>query len=301
MTETEFQEMVKLQLAGAGLKDGIDYESSQFLVEPEGFFAEIVLRDALLQPEADQVLKRVADVLRSKNLELSSIVRSLWHVKTVCYVGPARSAGGGLRTALTFGIELESGRRTQAVLVHVTIAALNVLRQKLGKESFVMHFGWAPEKGDVDEENISAAIQSYLSVLLEKGGMSYWDPLVEGELEMDESAMSYVLGHSPAFQELHAAITDAFSDPVVKSFLKSLSVSGGTLSNFEAVLAELSNMLGGAFDPRQRFSISAKELFNSLNIGERELIKQYVALCVQKAKQQHPELADMYPRMFVNV
>lgn len=301
MTEAEFQKIVQQRLTDAGLGAVIDYESSQFLTVPEGLFAEVVLTDASHQTEASLVLTEIADTLRTQGVELSTIVRSLWQVSDIRYVGPARSPEGGLRTALTFSVELESGHRNHLVPVHVTIAALTVLRQKLGKEKFVMHFGWSPEKGDVDERNISAAIKSYLEVLLERGGMSYWDPLVNRELELNEAAMSYVLGHSPAFQELHAAITDAFSEPVVKSFLRSLSLSGGTLANFEAVLTELSNMLGGAFDPRQRFSISAGELFSSLNAGERELIKQYVALCVQKAKEEHPELAEMYPRMFVNV
>ena len=301
MTETEFQELVKRQLNIAGLETVVDYESSQFLSVPEGLFAEVVLTDASCQSDASEVLKRVTETLRSTGIELSSVVRSLWHVNDIRYVAPARGPEGGLRAALTFSAELESGKRTQTVFVHVTITALTLLRQKLGKEDFAMHFGWAPAKGDVDEENISAAIKSYLQVLLEKGGMSYWDPVVNRELELDESAMSYVLGHSPAFQELHAAITDAFSGPVVKSFLRSLSASGGALSNFETVLPEFSNMLGGAFHIGQRFSINASELFDSLNVGERELIKQYVALCVQKAKQQHPELADMYPRVFTSV
>ena len=294
MTETELQKTVKQRLTEAGLGTLIDYESSQFLTVPEGLFAEVVLTDASHQAEASLVLAEMAEALRAQGVELTSIVRSLWQVGDIRYVGSAQSP-------LTFRAELKSGNRTQVVFVHVTIPALTVLRQELGKEDFLMHIDWLPEKGDVDKRNLSAVIKSYLEIQLESGGMSYWDPLVNRELELNEAAMSYVLRHSPAFQELRAAITDAFSDPVVKSFLKSLSVSGGTLSNFEAVLTELSNMLGGAFDPRQPFSISARELFNSLNAVERELIKQYVALCVQKAKQKHPELADMYPRMFVNV
>ncbi|HEY5175336.1 MAG TPA: hypothetical protein VII95_07190 [Terriglobales bacterium] len=284
MTETELQKTVKQQLTEAGLGTVIDYESSQFFTVPEGVFAEVVLTDASHQAEASLVLAEMAEALRAQGVELTSIVRSLWQVGDIRYVEPAWSPEGGISTALRFSAELKSGNRTQFVFVHVTIVALTELRQKLGKEDFLMHIGWLPEKGDVDEGNISAAIKSYLEIQLESGGMSYWDPLVNRELELDEAAMSYVLGHSPAFQELRAAITDAFSDPVVKSFLKSLSVSGGTLSNFEAVLTELSNMLGGAFDPRQRFSISATELFNGLNAVERELIKQYVALCVQKAR-----------------
>jgi hypothetical protein len=300
MSEIELRELFEQHLNEAGIGSVVDYETSQFLTVPEGLFAELVLTDASRQSDAASVLTKVCEALRSKGLALNGIVRSLWQIRRIWYVGPARTAEGGLRTALTFGAQLESGKRTHEVVVHVTIAALTVLRQKLGKDQFVMYIGWAPQRGDVDEENISAAIKIYLEILLEKGGMSYWDPLTNRELELNESVMSSVLGHSPAFQELHAAVTDAFSETVVRSFLRSLSVSGGTLSRFETVLPELSNMLGGAFRVGQRFSISANELFNSLSAGERELIKQYVSLCAEKTRSEHPELVGVYPKMFAN-
>jgi hypothetical protein len=300
MNETELRELLEKELKGSGLDASIDYETSQFLSVPEGFFAELVLTDASRQRDAERILVKEADNLRSKGITLTGIVRSLWQVRRIEYMGPARTPQGGLRTALTFGAQLESGQRTHDVFVHVTISALTVLRQKLGKEKFVMYIGWSPDKGDVDEQNISAAIRIYLEVLLQTGGMSYWDPLTHSELELNESAMSYVLGQSPAFQELHAAITDAFSESVVGSFLRSLNVSGGNLSRFETVLPEFSNMLGGAFRVGQRFSISANELFNSLNGGERELIRQYVSLCTERVKLTHPELVTAYPKMFAN-
>ena len=204
------------------------------------------------------------------------------------------------RTAycLTFGVRLVSGKRAHEILAHVTIAALSVLRQKLGNDKFLMHIGWSPEEGDVDEQNISAAIRAYLEIVLDRGGLSYWDPLTNRDLELNESAMAFALGYSPAFQELHAAITDAFSETVVRSFLNSLTVSGGTLSRFETVLPELSNMLGGAFRRGQRFSISANELFDSLNAGERELIKQYASLCGAKVKAERSELVEAFPNVF---
>jgi hypothetical protein len=301
MNETQLRELLETQLGSAGLGEALDHETSQFLIVPEGLFAELVLKDASYQTEATRILARTADELREKQIILTWIVRSLWQIKRIWYGGPTRTPQGGLRAALAFGALLTSGKRSHEVWVNVTIAALTVLRQKLGKREFVMYIGWSPEKGDVGEDNIGAAVKIYLELVLEKGGMSYWDPLETGSLELNESAMSYVLGQSPAFQELHSAVTDAFSEPVVKSFVRSLSVSGGVLSRFETVLPELSNMLGGAFRVGQRFSISANELFNSLNAGERELIKQYVSLCAEKAKADHPELVDTYPKMFAEV
>ena len=60
-------------------------------------------------------------------------------------------------------------------------------------------------------------------------------------------------------------------------------------------------MLGGAFRTGQRFSISANELFNNLNAGERELIKQYVQICAEKAKSEHPELTKEFPTAFAGI
>ena len=120
---------------------------------------------------------------------------------------------------LDFRVQLKSGQRELEIEVDVTIAALTILRQKLGKDDWVMHIGWSPEKGDVQTENISAAIATYLEIELSHGGLSYWDPLLNPRVELNDAAMSYVLGHSAAFQELHSAITDAFSEPVAKSFL----------------------------------------------------------------------------------
>ena len=297
VSEVELRKLIERELRRIGLESVVDYDASQFLIVPEGPFVELVLRDASFQSAADSVLASVSDELRRDGIVLDGIVRSRWQIRRIWYLGPSRTPEGGLAFALAFGVELESGKRDHQIRVHVTLAALTVLRQSLGKEKFLMH-GWSPEKGDVDEENIKAAVRAYLEIVLERGGLSYWDPLTNRELEINESAMSFALGHSPAFQELRSAVTDAFSETVVRSFLNSLSLSRGTLARFETVLPELSNMLGGAFRHGQRFSISAQELFDSLNAGERELIRQYVSLCAQKVRSEHPELVATFPKVF---
>ena len=47
---------------------------------------------------------------------LDGIVRSLWQVERIWYVGLARTPDGGLRTALTFGVRLVSGKRAHEIL-----------------------------------------------------------------------------------------------------------------------------------------------------------------------------------------
>jgi hypothetical protein len=192
--------------------------------------------------------------------------------------------------ALEFRAKLRSGPKETEVRVDVTMAALTVLRQKLGKDAFVMQVGWSPDKGDVEEANIAAAVRAYLEMLLSQGGTSYWDPLLDPHLNLNESAMSYVLGHGTAFQELHTAITDAFSPPVLQSFLKNLAISGVPLTDFDRSLPELSSLLGGAYQRGQRFSVSASELFNSLSRGEQELIKSYFLIQSRKLEADHPDI-----------
>jgi hypothetical protein len=290
MTESELERLILDRLRQAGVVNLLDRDFSQFLWVGAEFFAEIVLTDASKQTDAERVLKEVATELKREETTLDFVVRSTWQVIDVQYLDVARTAEGGLRTALDFRAKLRSGARQIEVRVDVTIAALDVLRQKLGKDDMIMHIGWSPEKGDVEETNIAAAVKAYLEQLLSQGGTSYWDPLLDKHLDLHESAMSYVLGHSTAFRELHAAITDAFSPAVRHSFLKSLAVSGVRLADFDRALPELSNLLGGAYRRGQQFSVSASELFNSLSRGEQELIKSYFLIQSRKLQADHPEV-----------
>ena len=99
ISETELRQRFERELNEAGLGAVIDYESSQFLIVGEGPFVELVLTDASRQSDAAFVLTRVSDELRAEGVVLDGIVRSLWQVERIWYVGLARTPDGGLRTA----------------------------------------------------------------------------------------------------------------------------------------------------------------------------------------------------------
>jgi hypothetical protein len=294
MTESELQKQVEVELAHAGIMPLVDRDKSQFLTALPDLFVEIVLTDASKQADAEQVLRDISGELKQSGTEIDVVVRSLWEVAKIWYMGPARSVDGGLRAALYFRAKLRSGNRETEVRVDVTIAALSVLRQQLGKGE-VPTFGWSPQKGDVDEEDIIAAISRFLELQLDQGGTSYWDPLLDSHLVLNEPGMSYVLGHSAAFQELRSAIADAFSGPVRESFINTIEISGISMSDFERVLPDLSNMLGGAFRRGQRFSVSAREMFDSLSRAEQELLKRYFLTQARRIKEEHPHLIQQFP------
>lgn len=298
MTESELEKLVTDRLRANGMLNVLDRHHSQFLWVGAEYFAEVVLTDASQQPDAERLVKEIAAELHQTGTTLDYVVRSLWQVLAVHYLQPARTPEGGLMTALDFRARLKSGTKEIHVRVDVTIAALTVLRQKLGIEEFIMYIGWSPEKGDVTEEHISAAVMAYLEAQLQQGGTSYWDPLLHSHLTLNEAAMSYILGHSTAFQELHAAITDAFSLPVRKSFLESLAASRLNIHDFARVLPDLSNMLGGAYKRGQQFSVSATQLFDSLTRGEQELLKAYFAARVQDLITKDAEFTKRYDAVF---
>ncbi len=300
MNQPELQTRVESQLASTGIMPFVDRHKSQFLTDFPEWFVEIVLTDASRQADAEQIIRAFSAELHGSGKELEFVVRSLWRVDRVWYAGPARTKEGGLRTALDFRAQLQSGGKETEVRVDVTIAALAVLRQQLGKENFVST-GWSPQRGDVDEQDIAAAVTRFLELQLNQGGTSYWDPLMDAHLDLTESSMSYVLGHSTAFQELRSAITDAFSEPVQQSFFKGLALSHVSIADFDRVLPDLSNMLGGAFKRGQRFSISASELFDSLTRGEQELLRRYFLIQARKTKIDRPDLAQEYPSVFASL
>jgi len=296
MTESELEQLVIERLARAGIAGVLDRHLSQFLWLGEEFFAEIVLTDASKQADVEQLMKGVKEELNKTGTVVDPLVRSRWQVTEVHYLGPARSPEGVIKTALDFRSVLQSGSMMIDVRVDVTIAALSILRQKLGIEKFTLQ-GWSPSSGDVSEEHICAVVKGYLETQLQQGGTSYWDPLLEKHLTLNESAMSYYFGHSTAFQELHFAVTDAFSPLVRRSFLESLAASKRKIGDFVEILPELSNLLGGAYKGRQKFA-SASELFDSLTQGERELLKGYFLARIQELAAEEPKLVSQFQGVF---
>lgn len=298
MTESELERLVVDRLAAVGIVGVLDRHLSQFLWVGEEFFVEVVLTDASRQADVVRLMKDIQAELARTGTALDPLVRSQWEVTEVHYFGASRSPEGGVMTASDFRVRLASGAMATEVRVDVSIAALSILRQKLGIGRFPL-VGWSPAKGDLSEENISAAVQGYVETQLQQGGVSYWDPLLQDRLTLNEAAMSYFLGHSIAFQELHSAVTDAFSPSVRESFLESLRASKKRIEDFDRVLPELSNMLGGAYTRGQRLTY-ANELFNSLTQGERELLKGYFRARTKELSALEPRLVEQFHSVFAH-
>ena len=108
------------------------------------------------------------------------------------------------------------------------------------------------------------------------------------------------MGQSTAFEELRQAISDAFDPPVLGSFLDGLSISSIKLNHFDAVLPELSNMLGGAYKRGETFSTSAPDLYRRLERTEQELLRKYFQGKVEQLKTdpRFPDLAKKYSIVF---
>jgi hypothetical protein len=115
---------------------------------------------------------------------------------------------------------------------------------------------------------------------------------------MNDAAMLFVFGQSTAFNELWQAVSDAFEPPVLEPLLGSLTVSKEKLRDFDAVLPELSNLLGGAYRRGAMFSTSANELFEKLDRGEQELLKKYLYARVELLKTESPMLVRKFPSVF---
>jgi len=84
----------------------------------------------------------------------------------------------------------------------------------------------------------------------------------------------------------------------VESFLESLKVSGVRIRDFNAVLPELSNMLGGAYRRAGTFSTSATELFQRMDRIEQELLKKYFYARLELLSTESPELLRKFPKVF---
>jgi hypothetical protein len=202
----------------------------------------------------------------------------------VKYLDLSRTSEGIPRTASEFRATLKSGTREVQVTVDVSEVAEDLLREKLG--------------GKVDDDSTAQVVNNFLRWLLSQGGTSYWDPLLDSRLDLDGAAMSFLLGYGPAFEELRQAITDALEPPATSSFLADLSRAGIRIRDFDAVLPNLSNLLGGPYQRGQTFSVSASDLFASLQRAGQELLRHYFRSKVEKLESRWPELKEKFPQVF---
>jgi len=299
-TPTQVEELLERRLRESRLSEFVNKKRSQFLEFENDFFVEVVLNDGAVLEDVERLVRNAAEELAPQGVKLDIIVRAIWEVVKVNYVGPSRAADGGLRAALTFHALLKSGRRTCQVAVDVFWGAVDFLERKFGLKKFLVGQPDAMERGHLDEEMATRVVRSFLQFELAAGGTSYWDPLLYPQREINEPAMSFILGQSTAFEELRQAISDAFEPAVLDSFVKGLSVSRIRIKDFDAVLPEFSNVLGGAYGRRETFSTSATELYGKLERTEQELLRKYFhgKLGQLKKEPRFAEFSRKFPKVF---
>jgi len=292
LTANQIQELIERRFREAGVSGSINRTHSQFLDFQDDLFIETVLDDATHVESVEKILRETAQELKSQGVTLQGVVRALWQIIDVSYVGPSRSADGGLRAASFYEVTLKSGERQHHVGVDVSWGALEFLKQKRGLTKLT-----AKTRREFQTDVVARAVWSFVQDQLSQGGMSYWSPILHPQLEMNDAAMLFVFGQTTVFNELWQAVSDAFDHPVVDSFLDNLAVSRKKIQDFDAVLQELSSMLGGAYRRGDTFSTSAAQLFQKLDRSEQELLKKYFYARVEVLKAESPELVRKYSRV----
>jgi hypothetical protein len=298
----QVQTLLERKFQEANLSQFVNRDHSQFLDLSGGeVFAEVVLNEGSALDEAEKLVSQIAEELSQHGIRLNSVVRALWEIASIEYLGDSTTpdfAQG--RAAEEFRVILKAGSRQQAIRVDVTWAAIDIIRHKLGLEypGTPPNHSLSPEH--VLREIVAPVVRTFLEEQLRHGGINYWDLLLSSHLELTATDMSFLLGQSTAFDELRQAISDAFDPPVVDSFLSSLSTSGIKIRDFDAVLPELSNMLGGAYRKRETFSTSASDLYRRLDRTEQELLRKYFEgnLDQLKSDPRFAALPNKYPGIF---
>lgn len=188
MTSIELEKLIKDRLGVAGLAQYLDEGKEQYLEFPDGFFVEIVLKDGSRLPEAQRIVKGIAEELRKQGVELHAIVRAIWEVVGVQSAGMAPPGSGGFHR---FIATLQSGGRECTVTVEVTGLALAEILN-------AFRAGSLRECGSDEQTALSGIVREFARLELSHGGESYWDPTLDHELILNENALSYLMIHSPA-------------------------------------------------------------------------------------------------------
>jgi hypothetical protein len=188
MTTIELERLIKDRLRAAGLVECLDEGKEQYLEFPDGFFAEVVLKDGSKLPEAQRILRGVKEELGKQGVELSTIVRAIWEVIGVQSVGMAPPRSGGFHR---FVATLRSGKRECTITVDVTGSALAEVRS-------AFRGGSLREYGADQDAALVGIVNEFVILELSYGGESYWDPTLDHELKLDENALSYLMIHGPA-------------------------------------------------------------------------------------------------------
>ncbi len=181
MTAAELERTVREELTNAGLWPDVDERKSQFLEFPDGLFAEIVLNDGSKLAEAERVVSLLKTESKLDRQELDAIVRANWTIQGIDGPAPAIVVPGGIRSTWAFTATLKAGGLSKTVVVHVTMSAVDAIKRNIAKSGEA-----------VDEAAaIKEVVREFLRLRLSYGGESYWDPLDDQPLELNDDALLY--------------------------------------------------------------------------------------------------------------
>ncbi|MGH9342642.1 MAG: hypothetical protein ACRD19_02610, partial [Terriglobia bacterium] len=186
MTTRDLEKLIKQELSSEGLIQYLDDRQEQYLEFPDGFFAEVVLNDGSKLSEVERIVKAIKERLQKQEIDVDVIVRAIWKVTSVRYVGHAVGASGGVKAAEWFAGTLRSGNRECKVIVDVTNYAYDSIWKKLSEER-------AAHLPTDKNEAIADIVADFLQFELSRGGASYWDPILHPERELNDAALLYVM------------------------------------------------------------------------------------------------------------
>jgi hypothetical protein len=187
MTSTELERRLRERLQAGNLLQMLDEYKSQFMEFPDGLFAELVLTVGSRLVEVQSIAREVRESLKRQGIELDVVVRSSWKIQEIEGPRPVISVSGGLRAAWAFPATLVSGKQEAVVEVDVTQPAIEEIRRRVADASS----GLNDEKAAATE-----VVREFLNFQLSLGGESYWDPIRDPKQELNESALSYLIGHA---------------------------------------------------------------------------------------------------------
>jgi len=190
MTSTQLERLMREKLGAAGLLQVLDEYKSQFLEFPDGLFAELVLTDGSKLVEVERIGREMRESLKKQNVDLDVIVRAIWTVNEIGNPSAARGASGGLRAAWTVPVTLASGGSRRVVEVDVLYGVVLDIKQRIAG------------KGLDEASAVKEVVREYIEMELSRGGESYWDPIHYPQQEINGSALSYLLMHTPVAQNL---------------------------------------------------------------------------------------------------
>jgi hypothetical protein len=298
MTVTDLEQSVKRSLRAADLLQYLDEEQSQFLEFPDGWFAEIVVKDGSKLAEVESIVQRFkTDLQQQKVGELDEIVRPVWTVAPPIERGLGPSVSfPGLEPAIRFTVTLQSGSLGCRVTVDVTEAALGLIRERLRQTK-------VPEDAALQE-----IVSEFVKLEISHGGTSYWDPRRDSRLELNAPAFMYLMGHRDAYDRLKRSVDNALK--LDKGSLKQktteeilrLGSDSEKLKSVEAFAKQLSGAQVKIMDFERALpylpGTGNYELYAALLDFEKDNLKSYYLDNVRRAEEEFPDLKRRFPAVF---